>query len=243
MPSPLPLLYEDLAGWFHLLSPPEEYAEEVAVYRPLLKLAHPAERLLELGSGAGCNAFHLKRDFACTLTDVSPAMLEASRRINPECEHIVGDMRTLRLERHFDVVFVHDAVMYMTTEDDLHRAMTTAFVHCRPGGVVLFAPDCVKETFRPATDCGGTDGDGRALRYLEWTWDPDPADTTYFCDFVYALREGHGEPRVVRDRHVEGVFARATWLRLLERTGFRAHVGPPRGPGPESGELFVAVRP
>src|SRR5689334_9183957 len=169
-----PLLYGDLAGWFHLLSPPSEYAEEVAVYAPLLKIADPAETLLELGAGAGCNAYHLKRDFRCTLTDISKTMLDASRRINPECEHVVGDMRDLRLGREFDVVFVHDAVAYMTTEDDLRKAMTTAFVHCRPGGVVVFAPDCVKETFRAATDHGGSDGDGRAIRYLAWTCDPDP---------------------------------------------------------------------
>jgi SAM-dependent methyltransferase len=243
MGSSLPLLYGDLAGWFHLLSPPDEYAEEVAVYAPLLKIAHPAERLLELGAGAGCNAYHLKRDFSCTLTDVSNDMLDASRRINPECEHVVGDMRTLRLGREFDVVFVHDAVGYMTTEDDLRKAMTTAFVHCRPGGVVVFAPDCVKETFRPATDHGGTDGDGRAIRYLGWTWDPDPDDDTYLTDYVYVLREGGGEPRVVHDRHVEGVFPRGTWLRLLEQTGFRAHAGPPRGAEPGSGDLFIAFRP
>jgi hypothetical protein len=243
MASALPLLYGELAQWFHLLSPPEEYAEEVAVYAPLLKMAQPAERLLELGAGAGCNAFHLKREFTCTLTDVSGDMLEASRRINPECEHIVGDMRTLRLGREFDVVFVHDAVAYMTTEDDLKKAIATAFVHCRRGGWVLFAPDCVKETFRAATDHGGSDGDGRAIRYLEWCWDPDPNDSTYLVDYVYVLREGNGEPRVVHDRHIEGVFSRATWLRLLEETGFRAHEGPPRGSEPGSGELFLAHRP
>ena len=93
------------------------------------------------------------------------------------------------------------------------------------------------------TEHGGSDGDGRALRYLSWTWDPDPADTTYVADFVYVLREKEGDVRVVHDRHVEGVFPRATWLAALEETGFRAHIGPPRGAGDESGELFIAVRP
>ena len=32
------------------------------------------------------------------------------------------------------------AIDYMTTAEDLARAVTTAFVHCRPGGVALFAP-------------------------------------------------------------------------------------------------------
>ena len=50
------------------------------------------------------------------------------------------------------------AVCYMTTEADLRRAMETAWVHCRPGGAVLFAPDYVRENFPGAvTDDGGCD--------------------------------------------------------------------------------------
>ena len=74
-----------------------------------------ATTLLELGSGGGNNASHLKHRFECTLTDLSPEMLALSRTLNPECEHIEGDMRTLRLERTFDAVFVHDAIAYITT--------------------------------------------------------------------------------------------------------------------------------
>jgi len=36
-------------------------------------------------------------------------------------------------------------------------------------------------------------------------WDPDPNDTTYVVDYVYALREGT-QTRVVHDRHIEGLF-------------------------------------
>ncbi len=238
-----PLLYDELADWFPLLSPPDEYVEESIILRDAVRSAVPgASSLFELGSGAGSNAFQLKRHFACTLSDLSPRMLEVSRRINPDCEHVVGDMRTLRLGRTFDAVLVHDAVAYLTTEGDLREAIATAFVHCRPGGVALFVPDYVRESFDPATRCGGTDGDGRALRYLEWVWDPDPDDTTYVTDFIYALREGE-ELRTVHDRHVEGLFPRATWHALLEEAGFRLF-GTQRGRIEEDiGELFVAVRP
>jgi len=49
----------------------------------------------------------------------SEPMQALSRALNPECEHVLGDMRTLRLGRAFDVAFVQDAVMYMTSEEDL----------------------------------------------------------------------------------------------------------------------------
>ena len=66
---------------------------------------------------------------------------------------------------------------------------------------------------------------GAALRYLEWTWDPDPDDTQYTVDYAYLLRDADGSVRVVHDRHVEGLFPRAQWLQILADVGFEARVG------------------
>lgn len=241
----LPRLYRDLAPWFHLLTAPEEYAEEAAAYCGLLVEActTPPRTLLELGSGGGNNASHYKRRFQSTLVDASSEMLEQSRRLNPECEHLLGDMRTVRLDRSFDAVFVHDAIMYLTTRDDLARAVATAFVHCRPGGVALFVPDWVRETFRPGTSHGGHDGVGRALRYLEWTSDPDPDDTTYCSDLAIILKEEGQPTRIVHDAHRCGLFPRDEWLRILEEAGFRETLVHPLTFEGEAVEAFVSVRP
>src|SRR5262245_46741191 len=90
----LPKLYGELASWFHLLSSPPDYAEEAEFARNLLLEAGatPAT-LLELGSGGGNNASHLKSHFKTTLVDLSPGMLELSKILNPECEHTQGDMK------------------------------------------------------------------------------------------------------------------------------------------------------
>ena len=221
--SESPKLYGELASWFHLLTRPEDYAEEAEFAAKLLAdAAGPVCTVLELGAGGGNNAAHLKQHFKMTLTDVSAAMLENSRRINPECEHIAGDMKSLRLERQFDAVFIHDAVMYMLSEEELRSTFQTAAVHCRPGGSLLIMPDYLKETFRPGVHHGGHDGDGRAMRYFEWTFDPDPNDARYTVDFVYMLREGTQPVRAVHDTHVEGLFAREVWTRLLGEAGFTA---------------------
>ena len=222
-------LYTDLAEWWPLMSAPEDYAEEAEFYFRALRGAssRPLDTMLELGSGGGNNASHMKhRVRELVLADLSAGMLAHSRTLNPECEHHLGDMRDLRLQRQFDAVFVHDAIMYMTTETDLAAAIVTAAAHCRPGGVALFAPDHVRETFRPGTDCGGHDGPTRAMRYLEWSWDPDPEDTMCTTDYTYVLRTASGAVDVVHDRHVEGVFPRATWLRLLADAGFDPRVIP-----------------
>jgi hypothetical protein len=220
-------LYGELASWWPLLSPPADYAEEAAFYeRTLLTSCEPPARtLLELGSGGG--------------------MLEVSRALNPECEHLEGDMRSARLGRIFDCVFIHDAIGYMTSESDLRKAIETAFVHCRPGGGALFAPDSVRENFRPSTSCGGHDGGDRGLRYLEWSWDPDPTDTTCVTDYAYLLRESDGSVKVEHERHLEGLFPRADWLCLLSDVGFHPRVVPFDHPEFEPGtyELFVGSRP
>ena len=56
---------------------PEEYAEEAEDYRRLLVegSAGEAREVLELGSGGGNNASHLKAHFRLTLVDRSPQML------------------------------------------------------------------------------------------------------------------------------------------------------------------------
>ena len=224
----LPRLYTDLAPWWPLLSSPDDYAEEAEEYRKILLDAceKPPVTLLELGSGGGNNASHLKTHFHMTLVDLSPDMLAVSQALNPECAHFPGDMRTVRLGRIFDAVFIHDAIVYMTSQEDLLQALQTAYLHCRPGGIALFHPDNTRETFRPTTSHGGEDGGDRALRYLEWTWDPDPDDETYLVDFVYLLRLSDGAVTSVPDRHTCGLFPTQTWLDLIAAAGFQSQVIP-----------------
>ena len=240
-----PRLYGDLAEWFHLLTPPADYAEEAALYERLLveRADGPVETVLELGSGGGNNASHLKRRFRLTLADRSSDMLEISRALNPECEHVVGDMRSLRLGRTFDAVFVHDALAYIVSEPDLQAVFAIAYEHCRPGGSAVFVPDYVTETFAPDTRCGGHDAaDGtRGLRYLEWVRG-DSGETTHVVDFAYLLRDGD-EVRTEWDRHVCGLFPRETWRRGLEDAGFDVEVAEPQFEDATSQVAFACRRP
>ena len=219
-----PLMYGVLADWFHLLTPPRDYADEAAEVRELLEAAvtPPLLRVLELGSGGGNLASHISGQLEMTLTDTEPAMLTLSRTINPRAEHLVGDMRTLRLGRTFDAVIVHDAIGYMTTEADLMAAFETAFIHLRDGGAAIFMPDWVADTFEPRTEYGGSDDGERALRYLEWDRDIEPDGHSVVTDYVIVTRSEAGTVSVHHDEHRLGIFSRATWLRLLGEAGFDA---------------------
>jgi SAM-dependent methyltransferase len=243
-------LYRDLAGWWPLISPPEEYAADAAVLRRVFEsAADKVSTVLDLGSGGGHVALYLKDAARVTLVDISAEMLAASRELNPECEHIQGDMRALRLGRYFDAVLVHDAVDYVTTEADLALVAATAFAHCRPGGIAVFAPDHTADTFRPGRGGGGgSDETGRQASFRERTSDPDPADEWIESEYEFSLRSADGGIQVVRESHRLGAFRHATWLRVLTAAGFAPEPGDvaARYAGPAAGglrHLFIGHRP
>ena len=107
-------LYNELAtDWYQLLTPLEDYLEEAKIYHALFQEKRRPVPLtvLELGCGAGHNAFYMKQWYALTLSDISENMLTISRKLNPECVHVLGDMKTLRLGETFDAIFIHDAIL------------------------------------------------------------------------------------------------------------------------------------
>ena len=236
-------LYKSIADWWPVISPPSEYAEEADLYVEMIRGAarDPVREVLELGSGGGNNASHMKRTFAMTLVEPSDGMRELSRALNPECEHLAGDMRSVRLGRLFDAVFVHDAIMYMTTEDDLRAALATVSAHLAPGGAALVTPDATAETFRETTEHGGGEAGGRRARYLQWTLPPAPGETSFETHYAFLLREPDGKVRSVHDVHREGLFGRATWLRLFGEVGLAASLTPRELEG-EAYDSFVARR-
>ncbi|REJ85642.1 MAG: class I SAM-dependent methyltransferase [Acidobacteria bacterium] len=237
-------MYRELVAWYPLLDPVAEHEEEAECFAAALRgvLGPGNGSLLEIGAGAGNNAVFLKRHFACTLSDIAEPMLSLSRAQNPECEHVAGDMRKLRLDRTFDAVLIHDAITYMTSEADLRLAIDSAWRHTRPGGAALLAPDLYREGFEASSGLiSGCDGE-LGLEAVEWTWDPDPSDTVYRVDFAFLLRRGV-DVRAVHETHLEGLFPRRTWVEVAAGVGFETDwIERPIGGG-ETDHVLLCRRP
>jgi SAM-dependent methyltransferase len=238
-------MYEELAPWWTLISAPEHYEEEAAQYIAMIRgaAAGPVREVLELGAGGGNNASYLKAAFSLTLVEPSAGMRAASEALNPECTHLPGDMRHVRLGRTFDAVFVHDAVVYMATEDELRAAIETIAAHLGPGGVAVVAPDETLETFDPGAVLhdGDDPATGRAIRYIEWSLPPPPGSTAFETHYALLLRDTDGSVRSVHDVHRCGVFPRATWLRLFREAGLAARIDTRICEG-VGYDTFIAVR-
>jgi SAM-dependent methyltransferase len=239
-------LYHELAGWWPVISPVAEYDDDAAVIGAIFAAAaQPVRTVLDLGCGGGHVALHLKEGRSMTLVDLSARMLEVSRQLNPDCAHVEGDMRTIRLGRQFDAVLVHDAIDYVTTKDDLSRVIGTTFAHCRPGGLAVFAPDHTAETFRAGTGGGGGhDGTGRQASFRERTRDPVPGDDWILAEYEFTLLDADGTVQVVPEAHRLGSFRRDTWLTLLRAAGFAAEArsGTQAGNGAGSAKVIFIGR-
>ncbi|MFP4145736.1 MAG: class I SAM-dependent methyltransferase, partial [Phycisphaeraceae bacterium] len=244
-PQP-PRLYHDLAHLWPVISPPEQYASEADAVRRILE-AHglPPGRgaaVIEFGAGGGHTLYHLKHDYDAVASDLSEQMLTHCRDLNPEVQTVVGDMRTLRLDRRFDAVLIHDAIDYMTSESDVQAALETAWVHLKPGGVAVIAPTYVREKFvEHETASDHVETEDLALTYFSYVHDPDELDDTFELVLVYLLRAAvGGELRIETDRHTCGLFAADQWLAWLQDAGFEAEH---REDENASWTLFVARRP
>ncbi|HEY5095233.1 MAG TPA: class I SAM-dependent methyltransferase [Candidatus Eremiobacteraceae bacterium] len=219
-------LYTDLATWWPLFSAPNEYDEEAAWIIAALEneMGRFPASLLELGSGGGNIASHLAPHGRLTLVDLNQEMLDVSKRLNPDAEHVRGDMRSVRLGKTFDAVLIHDAIMYMTTMQDLDAALATARAHLPDDGVIVVVPDNVAETLEAGEDTGGhdaDDGSGRGVRYLQWTHAAVPGASTYEVDFAILTRDADGLVEVAHDKHIEGIFTRPAWYESFARARFK----------------------
>jgi SAM-dependent methyltransferase len=215
-------LYNDLAWTWPIISPPSDYVEDADKTRGfLLKHSKIAiKTLLNLGCGGGHDDFGLKRYFAITGIDLSPAMLELARKLNPQVTYLEGDMRTMRLDKSFDAVFLGDAVNYMLTREDLAAAFRTAYAHLKPGGAFITFVEQTPETFvQNKTKVAAHKKGDVEIVFIENLYDPDPSDTTCEDTFVYLIRRG-GKQQVEVDHHVSGIFGLQTWLDLMTEAGF-----------------------
>jgi SAM-dependent methyltransferase len=186
-------MYDDLAWLWPLMGQPDEedwIAEAEEFVNAIQRYSRiQARTLLNLGCGGGKNDFTLKKHFAVAGVDISENMLANARRLNPEIEYAVGDMRTVRLGRMFDAVIIADSIDYMLTEGDLRAAFFTAFAHLKSGGVFCTYAEVTRERFQQnETECSTYARGDVDIAFLNNSYDPDPTETTYESTFVWLIR-------------------------------------------------------
>lgn len=95
--------------------------------------------ILDIGCGTGRDLEYLsKRCADCVGVDYQPAMVDYASQQRPTIDFRAGDMRTLRLGRHFHaIVSLGWAIANIHANDDLDRVMATFAAHSEPGTLLV----------------------------------------------------------------------------------------------------------
>lgn len=142
-------VFGNYASYYNLLYQDKDYAAEAHYINELIQRYSPGViTVLNLGCGTGNHDFELAGfGYEITGVDMSEEMLAAANARRAACDatHFPcfhqGDIRTVRLDKKFDVVLSLFHVMsYQTTNDDLQAAFATVKEHLAPGGIFIF--DC-----------------------------------------------------------------------------------------------------
>lgn len=131
--------------YYNLLYKDKNYSGEARYVHNLIQNHTPGARsVLDLGCGTGRHDFELaKFGYEITGVDMSEEMLSDAKSIlsslDPTINYLLGDIRTVRLNRTFDVVVsLFHVISYQTSNDDLQSAFSTVKEHLSPGGLFLF---------------------------------------------------------------------------------------------------------
>jgi SAM-dependent methyltransferase len=133
--------YDVLAPAYDLLT--TAYAHErwlVAIERLASEHGLRGRRLLDVACGTGKSfAPLLRRGYAVTACDGSPAMAERARtRAGGAARVVVADMRALPQLGEFDLVTCLDAVNHLTVRAEVLAALRAMRANLAPGGLIAF---------------------------------------------------------------------------------------------------------
>lgn len=144
------MTFNKYSKYYDMLYRDKNYQAEVAYVDSLIsEFAASSKTILDLGCGTGRHDILLaEKGYLVTGVDISEEMLAVAQsqalafNLQPlPVNYIQGDIRTIRLDRTFDVIISLFHVMsYQITNVDLSAAFSTVKAHLKPGGLYIF--DC-----------------------------------------------------------------------------------------------------
>ncbi|MDD2336792.1 MAG: class I SAM-dependent methyltransferase [Geobacteraceae bacterium] len=202
-------VFNEYARYYDLLYRDKNYRGEADYIHKLIREHRPGARtILNLGCGSGRHDQYLEElGYAITGVDLSEEMLSAAQNAsinNNKREYIHGDIRSVRLDKTYDVVLsLFHVVSYLVTNNDLKSAFLTAKAHLKPEGLFIF--DC---WYGP-----GVLTDPPTLRVKELEDETIsvtriatpilyPNDNTVDVDYRISIRNKHdGEAKTLQETH------------------------------------------
>jgi ubiquinone/menaquinone biosynthesis C-methylase UbiE len=147
-----PSMYRGLAKYYDAIYDWKDYRSESRRLETIARRYVGTGRTtwLDVACGTGRHLEFLRRRHPATGVDQSSEMLRLARRRLPGIRLVEGDMRTLRLNRRFDVVTcLFSAIGHLKTEEDVRRTFANFARHLNDRGVVIVEPWIEPSAYRP----------------------------------------------------------------------------------------------
>jgi SAM-dependent methyltransferase len=135
-------IYKEYSQYYNLLHKDKNYIGEADYINSLIQKFSLTEShtVLNLGCGTGKHDSLLtQKGYNITGVDFSTDMLDIARTNYPQIDFFEGDVRTLKLNKAFDVVlFLFHVISYQILNKDIYDAFLTAKHHLKIGGILIF---------------------------------------------------------------------------------------------------------
>ena len=217
----------------------KDYGKEAAyVTEVIASQGQPEQsRLLDVACGTGMHLRHLREHFEVEGLDLSPDFLAMAQENNPGVPFHSGDMRDFNLERRYDVITcLFSSIGYMTSLDDLRKAIANLGGHLLPQGVLLVEPWLRPEQWNVGR-VHMISVDGEDLKIVRMNTTSREGDISCF-DMHYLIGTPEGVSHF-NEEHRAGLYTVDQMTDAFERAGLRPEYDD-RGP---SGRGLYIARP
>ena len=141
-------VFKDYAAYYDLLYENKDYAKEASLIHQIIQKQFPgAKTILNLGCGTGSHDIYLAYyGYQITGIDLSEEMIEIAiakkkEKNIQEIDFLLGDVRSFRIEKKFDIVIsLFHVLSYQLTNEDVLKQFKTAVLHLNNNGIFIF--DC-----------------------------------------------------------------------------------------------------
>lgn len=111
---------------------------------------------LDVACGTGRHLEFLRQKYSVMGVDGSREMLQIARRRLPGIRLVLGDMRSFRVHRRFDVVScLFSAIGHLPSDRDVRATFANFERHLNPGGIAIVEPWIEPSAFRPVDSSPG----------------------------------------------------------------------------------------
>lgn len=143
--------FHELAEYYDVLNGPKDYRREAERLEAIVRRygLSGTTAWLDVACGTGRHLEALARRHVVAGVDGSREMLRIARRRLPGVRLLLGDMRTFRLDRRFEVVScLFSAIAHLGSKGEVRQSFVNFARHLVPRGVAIVEPWLDPATFR-----------------------------------------------------------------------------------------------